>query len=172
MFFCTKCGKELSDTYRFCPKCGSPNVEYSGERKYVEAPPPPSPDSEYADAQKNKSLSVLAYFGILFFVPLLAAPGSKFARFHANQGLVFLITTIVLGAANSLLGQLFRAIFRSGYGFRGNFLTMSFPGTALAGLCSIVVVAAALTLFFIGVANASKGIKKELPVVGKFKIIE
>lgn len=40
--------------------------------------------------QNDKIFGVLAYIGILWLVPLLAAPKSKFAKYHANQGLVYL----------------------------------------------------------------------------------
>ncbi|MEI8042594.1 MAG: DUF4339 domain-containing protein [Verrucomicrobiota bacterium] len=39
-----------------------------------------------ADVDKNKIFAVLAYLGILFLVPLLAAKESRFARYHTNQG--------------------------------------------------------------------------------------
>ena len=37
----------------------------------------------------------LAY--ILFFLPLVACPESRFGRFHANQGLILLLVSIVGG---------------------------------------------------------------------------
>lgn len=40
-----------------------------------------------ADVEQNKVMAILAYFGILVLIPILAAKDSKFARFHANQGL-------------------------------------------------------------------------------------
>lgn len=43
------------------------------------------------DAQDAKIWSVLAYFGILFFLPLVAVPNSAYGKFHANQGLILLI---------------------------------------------------------------------------------
>ena len=46
-------------------------------------------------------MAVLAYFGILVLIPILAAKESKFARFHANQGLILLIT----GVAYSIFVQ-------------------------------------------------------------------
>lgn len=39
---------------------------------------------EAEDIEKNKVLSAVAY--LLFFIPLLAAPDSKYGKFHANQG--------------------------------------------------------------------------------------
>ena len=39
---------------------------------------------EQADIDNNKTMAGLAY--IIFFLPLLVCPQSKYARFHANQG--------------------------------------------------------------------------------------
>lgn len=47
------------------------------------------------DVQENKIFAVLAYLGILVLVPLLAKKESKFAMFHAKQGLVLLIGWII-----------------------------------------------------------------------------
>ncbi|MEW6407592.1 MAG: hypothetical protein AB1465_02790 [Patescibacteria group bacterium] len=47
------------------------------------------------DAQENKIFAVLSYLGILVLVPLLAKKESKFAMFHAKQGLVLLIGWII-----------------------------------------------------------------------------
>src|ERR1035437_3247453 len=41
------------------------------------------------DVEKNKAMAILGY--IFFVIPLAAAPKSKFARFHANQGLLLFI---------------------------------------------------------------------------------
>lgn len=51
------------------------------------------------DILKNKTVSALAY--IIFFIPLIAAPNSKFGKFHANQGLVLTIAAI---AGSIILG--------------------------------------------------------------------
>jgi uncharacterized membrane protein len=47
------------------------------------------------DVEANKIFAVLAYLGILVLVPLLAKKESKFAMFHAKQGLVLLIGWII-----------------------------------------------------------------------------
>lgn len=51
--------------------------------------PTPTPDQK--DVEENKVFAALAYLGILVLVPLLAKKESKFAMFHAKQGLVLLI---------------------------------------------------------------------------------
>ena len=50
------------------------------------------------DAQDAKIWSVLAYFGILFFLPLVAVPNSAYGKFHANQGLILLIFYVTLSS--------------------------------------------------------------------------
>ena len=49
------------------------------------------------DVQSNKVMAILAYFGILFLIPLLAAKESPFARYHTNQGLVLFLFMFVCG---------------------------------------------------------------------------
>lgn len=51
------------------------------------------------DIEKNKTMAGLAY--LLFFLPLIACPESKYAKFHANQALLLLIAGI---AGNVILG--------------------------------------------------------------------
>ncbi|KAF0227579.1 MAG: hypothetical protein FD133_1380 [Erysipelotrichaceae bacterium] len=47
-----------------------------------------------SDIEKNKVIAALAY--LIFFLPLLAAPDSKFGKFHANQGFWILIAGIIV----------------------------------------------------------------------------
>ena len=46
---------------------------------------------EDKDVQDNKLWALLGYLGILCLIPLLAKKDSKFAQFHAKQGLILLI---------------------------------------------------------------------------------
>ncbi|OWR31108.1 hypothetical protein CDO73_08185 [Saccharibacillus sp. O23] len=55
--------------------------------------------SDPQDAEQNKTIAAVAY--ILFFLPLLAARDSRFAMYHANQGLLLLLAII---AGNIVLG--------------------------------------------------------------------
>lgn len=43
------------------------------------------------DVQDNKLWAFVGYLGILCLIPLLAKKDSKFAQFHAKQGLIILI---------------------------------------------------------------------------------
>lgn len=97
------------------------------------------------DVKDNKVMAILAYF--IFFLPLIAAKDSKFARFHANQGLIVLIVSI----AASIVGAILNSI---------------------VPFFSMITSLASLALAIFGVLNAANGEMKELPVVGKISIIK
>lgn len=57
-------------------------------------------------APNNKEIiaSILAYFWILFFIPMILCPESKFGRYHANQGFLLLLFGIVTAIISGILG--------------------------------------------------------------------
>lgn len=60
------------------------------------------------DIEEGKIFAVIGYLGILCLVPLLLKKDSKFAIFHAKQGLVLFIGEVAAGVINiiPLLGQI------------------------------------------------------------------
>src|SRR5688500_13327306 len=60
-------------------------------------PAAPQPAASSDDVEKNKIMGVIAYIGLLFLVPLLAAKESRFAMYHANQGLNLFLLNVALG---------------------------------------------------------------------------
>jgi len=101
------------------------------------------------DIEKNKVIAALAY--LVFFIPLLAAPESKFGRYHANQGLVLNIAEIIL--------SVFSSIF---------LYSIPFIGWAI----SLVLNLAMLFLVISGFMNAYNGKATPLPVVGGITILK
>ena len=108
------------------------------------------------DINQNKVMALLAYFGILFLVPLLAAKDSKFAKFHANQGIVLFICEIAACIVTFFLSFLFGLI---NIGWLGSLL-----GYLLYLACGILAI--------MGIINAAQGKAKELPLIGKIKILK
>ena len=116
-----------------------------------------TPDStasfDPADVRQNKAMAILAYISVLVLIPLFLAKSSKFARFHCNQGLVLaiaeIICWIVFGILSKipLIGWLFAVI---------NWL----------------ISLACLVLAILGIVNVVNGRAKELPVVGKIRILK
>jgi uncharacterized membrane protein len=116
-------------------------------------PPPLAAVPDAADIEQNKIMAVLAYIGILFLVPLLAAPQSKFARYHANQGVVLFLATIVVGGASFVLTM------------------VPFIG-CVAAFIPFLVCLGALVLMIIGIINAASGQYKPLPLIGHFELLK
>ena len=147
--FCNKCGKQLAEGETFCAGCGT---AAGGQNPGAQNAPPPgasgggggildTPDTTHefdpGDIQANKTMAILAY--IIFFIPLIAAPNSRYAKYHANQGLILFFVELIC---------------------------MVIP--IIGWICSL----AAFGLFIIGLMNAANNRAKELPVVGKFRIIK
>ena len=106
-----------------------------------------------SDIEQNKLMAVLAYISWLVLIPIFAAKESKFARYHANQGIVLAIAELVAIVALNVL---------SGLPLIGWLFSIV---SSLFGLvCCIMAV--------IGILNAVNGRAKELPVVGKFRILK
>jgi fumarate reductase subunit D len=47
------------------------------------------------DAAENKYTAALSYVWILFLIPLLTKKDSKFCQFHAKQGLILFIISLI-----------------------------------------------------------------------------
>ena len=110
------------------------------------------------DAQDNKIMAILAYLGFLVLVPIFAAKESRFARFHANQGLVLCI------AAIAVYFVLYILMF---------ILALITPALALLTLILTSLVWVGVLVFMvIGIINVTKGEMKELPIIGKYKLLK
>ena len=92
----------------------------------------------------EKLMCILAY--LIFFLPLIVIPDSENGKFHANQGLLVLLLSVALSiiAVIPILGWI----------------------VGLVGWIFVVV------LIVMGMINANNMEMKELPVIGKFKIIK
>ncbi len=106
-----------------------------------------------ADIQQNKVMGILAYFSWLVLVPLLAAPNSRFARFHANQGIVLAICEVGVGIVFGILG------------------IIPFIGLLFLILMSLVQICC-LVMAILGIVSAANGQCKELPLIGKIKLLK
>ena len=169
MAFCGNCGTKIDDHAKFCPGCGQAVEAPAAEETKEQTPEQQKNEQAQGqqtdfsakvanlnntkdttdqfdkdDIEKNKAMGLLAY--ILFFIPLLAAKDSPFARYHANQGLVLFLAAIL----SSVI------------------LIIPILGWIIAPILSILITVLAV----IGIINALNGKAKELPIIGKFKILK
>lgn len=98
-----------------------------------------------AKNSQDTGMAILAYF--IFFLPLILAPKSSFAKYHANQSLVLLIAWIAV--------MVFVAI-------------VPVIGWILSPLAGIFI----LVLWIMGIINAAQGAQKPLPLIGTITIIK
>ena len=129
---------------------------------------PDDKDPDQLDAEDNRVVAILGY--LVFLLPLIFAPKSKFARFHANQALLvfccgaslmFVFVTSLI--AYEVIRKLSLASLDSAMWF-GTFC-FCVPVTL-----ALLVGVAGLALQ--GIINAANGEMNPLPVVGKIKLIK
>lgn len=130
------------------PENGTPSSE--GDRKGGDAPKGNAPNG---DVQKKVVCALTYLFGILFFLPLIVYPDDDFARFHANQGLIVLLVSVIGGAVLGILTML---------------PVVGLVFTILSSLFGVVMLVACI----FGILNVVREEKRELPVIGKFTIIK
>ncbi len=156
MAFCVNCGTKIEENIKFCPECGTA-VGGAAEAKNEDAatnnaptnstPTNSAPTAEGfdpKDVETNKAMGILAY--IIFFIPLIAAKDSAFAKYHANQGFGCFIGFVI----SSVLW------------------IIPILGWILAPILYIVFVAFSI----MGIINAVNGKAKALPVIGKFNVFK
>ncbi|MCL2671551.1 MAG: zinc ribbon domain-containing protein [Clostridiales bacterium] len=149
MKYCPQCGVQAEDHVTFCPSCG---YQFDGAQQW-QAPRPSRPAQpvydEQADVNQNRAYAILGYFGPLVLIPIFAAKDSPYARFHANQGLWVAIAYGAVVVLSIIISALLWRVW------------------GLASLINWLLYVAVSVLAIIGVVNAAKGQKKELPVLGK-----
>lgn len=123
------------------------NNKLQHENKEAVEEMPQGKDNSYTpeDIEKGKTMAGLSY--LLFFLPLIVCPESKYAKFHANQALLLLILGI---AGNVILG------------------IIPVIGWMLMPSFGIGV----LVLGIMGLVNGFGGKAKRLPLIGTFNILK
>ncbi len=161
MAFCNKCGKEIPVGANNCPNCGAPagNTQQNAQNAQdfvnnIMNTADTTSQFDPQDINDNKGMSVLAYIGILFLIPLLACPNSRFARYHTNQGLVLFLLEVAIGVVTGIFG------------------IIPIAGLIIGGLISAVGGIFTLVLMILGIINAAQGQAKELPLIGKITLLK
>ncbi len=155
MLTCKQCGTQVEDNIKYCTNCGAPieapveqasapAVDLSAKLTELNNTADTTAEYDAQDIEQNKVMALLAY--IIFLIPLLAAKESKFARFHTNQGLVLFIGAILSSVIT----------------------VIPIIGWIIAPIAGLLITVFAI----LGIVNALGGKAKELPIIGKFKILK
>jgi uncharacterized membrane protein len=109
------------------------------------------------DIEANKTMAILAY--IIWLIPFFGAKESKFAMYHAKQGLILFLGWL----AGWVILRISFSIFVGGSIYSYWSTTARF-----LGFLSMALWVAYIIFAVIGIMNASKGEAKELPIIGKY----
>ena len=134
----------------------------------------PGPDNK--EVESGKGMSILSYFGILALIPYFAEKNNKFVRFHAIQGMNLLLVLVAYAILYGIINAIVTAIafgncVTTVYGYYGGCAS----GAGAVMITNLILGAVGIgfgIIAIIGIINAASGKAKELPVVGKIKIIK
>ncbi len=155
MAFCSNCGQQLPENATICPNCGTSSAQQTQQAapqtEQPKAQPAPAvpqgkdftANFDPKDIQDNKVMAVLAYLSWLILIPLLVSPAKDSPYVR----------------------------------FHVNQGLILFIATFISGLLSVVCIGAitgiiCFVLMILGIVNAAQGKAKELPIIGKFRIIK
>lgn len=175
MAYCSKCGKELEKNAKFCSKCGQSvdKKDYIDEiSKSVEKVLDTKDSTKNftkKDISENKAMGILAYIGVLVLAPYFGAKHSKFAQYHAKQGMNLLLLEIAYSILYTMLCSITVTKYETIYGIKyvAGKITPWFITWPL-GIIGLGIAALAI----IGIVNVCQDKAKELPIIGKIKIFK
>jgi len=102
--------------------------------------------SSLEDINETKVLAAIGYVSILCLVPLLLARDSKYAQFHAKQGLVLFIAELIAMFVSVIIGWI----------------------PIIGWLAVFVMYVGLLILAIVGILKALGGEEWEMPFLGKY----
>ena len=120
MPYCSKCGAQFEGTGTYCPSCsnkasgGTSKDAFKSFSSEINSVADHTNSFDKKDIESNKGISVLSYLGFLFLIPYFTAQKSKFARFHAKQGMVLFIFEFAVNVIMAILKAIFNVIVRNG----------------------------------------------------------
>lgn len=144
---CIKCGADVDDALEVCTVCGAPLSSTDGTAAEKQA-------SSAVASTQERLMAIFAYLGLLFLIPLFADNGSRFVRYHVNQGCVLFLCEVLIAILSTVLW-------------------------ILPGIGRILSLAIALPLYLVtvvfmvvGILHAVGGETTGLPIIGKLQIIK
>ncbi len=174
MAFCSRCGAQVPDDAAFCTNCGNAlkggpqathnTASQAGEtfkRVFVNTADT-SGEFDPTDIANNKAMAILSYLGPLVFVPYFAAKTSKFAQYHAKQGMNVFCLWVIYAIVSVLLSLIKVTRYVWGIPIRET------SGVVVAIIVILGICVAALAI--LGIVNAAMGKAKELPLIGRIHI--
>ena len=172
MAFCRNCGAKLDDDAKSCLNCGAAVNAGSGGSFNEKAQetihnitdtPDMSDDFSSFEREDGKAMGILAYIGILVLLPLFLEKNNRFVRFHVNQGLMLFIIECAYSFVCIIINTVLRVLFAW-----SPLVVVYVAVRIVLSVLSLVFLAASV----MGIINVARGKAKELPIIGKFRILK
>lgn len=201
MPFCPKCGTEYQEGSKFCAKCGGnldgsvapvPVNQGNGFFHKILDTKNITSTFEAEDINAGKGMSILAYCAVLAYLlvswifggflafivmagmlvaPCILAKKSKFLQYHLSMIFPAILGVFAVEAIESFIsGKLFWAVYW-GLSFSASNFVATLVGVILAWLIHIIFMGIPIMILVIGLMNAIGGKAKDLPLIGRFKLI-
>ena len=139
----------------YCSECGTKSEKEGEFCVHCGAKIPTKMEEQIKE--ENKKYAVLSYIWILALIPMFTDKQSSFVKFHAKQGAILAIIEIGYGVVNVVLHALL--------------LTISWRFFYIVDVLNVPNLLF-LVLSIIGICNAIQGREKELPLLGKWKLLK
>ena len=127
-------------------------------------------DFNNEDINQNKVTSIIACFGITFWVPFVFSGNSRFSRFYANQGLLVLIVSLIFTIPYALFSSIVNTACTV-YSFNASSPSLSPLGYILDILLFAICYAIPIFMIITAIMNIRSGKAKNVPFVGKYRLI-
>jgi uncharacterized membrane protein len=136
------------------------------------------PNNKAKEIEDGKGMAILAY--IIALIPYFAEKNNKFVRFHAIQGMNLLILAVGWSIIAGILNGIIYSALTSGCWSTWSYLA---TGHASGGMCQLGLAAGISFVLYIpsmiigivdiiGLIYAAQGQEKEVPILGKIKLIK
>lgn len=103
----------------------------------------------------GKVMSIIAYLGILCFIPLFTSKDNKYVMYHTEQGIALFISWVIVSIVFSFLDPILYKLIPMGY---------MCGGSLIYSLLRLFL----FVLMILGIINGAGGKVKELPVIGSY----
>ena len=128
-------------------------------------------DFDPADIARSKTTSIVAMFGITFWVPYAFNSRSVFSRYYANQGLLMLIFMLPFTLIYSMFAGIVGVACTVPPTLANPHATLGFMGVIMDIFFFLVCYAIPIFMIYNAIRNINAGKAKDLPFIGFLRLI-
>lgn len=166
MIKCENCGAEIDIMDEYCPVCGASNETIKDNMTYgsygrTEC----NLQSDIYEEQNVDGVAVLAYFGLFVIIPIIKSKDSDFVRFHANQGIILNIFSIICFV-------IMYGLYNVSSLYLGNISEHSQLIATVTAICAISIFIVLFVCWVVPLVGVFHGMRRKAPIIGNIRILK